>query len=197
MSNLVWIDLETGGLNTDNHDTNINIPESEFGASFYPILQIGVHVTDEDLNIVDGDGLSFAIWNPQWALDDCCDWSKTHFADTLMKVCSNPRQALKLSAAEARIIMHLTRYGVECGLSPLCGNSVQLDRDFIMHQMPNLSNFLHYRNIDVSSFKEVVKRWYPQTAKLVMKAGSHDALTDIKESIAELRLYRDQCMIKV
>lgn len=191
--NLAWIDLETGGLcNATNRD-DPRVPENLDGAQHYAILEIGVHVTDKDLNVID-NGLRIIIYHDKEALERRVgDWSQEQFADTLMVECqdtSNP----SLQAAEEMVIAHLKEHGITEWSSPLCGNSIYLDRRFIENQMPSLNRFLHYRQYDVSSVGEMVSRWYPEAFdKRPEKAGSHSALADIKESIEELRYYRASC----
>jgi oligoribonuclease len=193
-SNLAWADFETGGLCGTTHAEDSRIPVGKDGAEHYAILQIAIHVTDCNLNIID-EGLDLIIFHDQHVLDERVGpWSRNQFAKSLMKSCLytiNPT----LSEAEDQVIDYLKRYGIQKGASPLCGNSIYLDRRFMESQMRKLNDFMHYRQLDVSSVGEVMSRLYPDTfQKRPKKVASHDALTDIRESIEELRFYHTHCM---
>lgn len=193
--NLAWIDLETGGLPGASSKDDPLIPKGADGAIQYAILEIGVHVTDKDLNLL-GEGLRLVIHHSTAELNERVgQWSRDQFADTLMLECSNPGNPT-LEQAEQQVIEYLKVHGIEAGKSPLCGNSIYLDRRFIETQMPELNGFLHYRQLDVSSVAESLSRWYPEIwDKRPEKKGSHSALVDIRESIEELRYYRQHCMV--
>ena len=170
-SNLVWIDLEMTGLDAETD----------------AITEIASVVTDAELRIL-AEGPDLAVQAPEAALAGMDDWNAEHHraSGLLARVRSEgvgPREA------EARTMAFVERY-VKAGSSPLCGNSVWQDRRFLARHMPALNAYLHYRNIDVSSVKELARRWRPDIAEQVRKRNAHLALADIRESIAELRLYR-------
>ena len=193
-SNLAWIDFETGGLCGLTHEDDPRIPKGKDGAQHYAILQIGVHITDHNLNILD-EGLDLIIHHAPEVLDQRVgEWSRKQFANTLMKSCVSALNPT-LETAEIRVIDYLKEFGIEAGKSPLCGNSIYLDRRFMECQMRKLNGFLHYRQLDVSSVGELISRMYPQTFdRRPVKSAKHDALSDIRESIEELRFYRNECM---
>lgn len=168
--NLIWIDLEMSGLDPEKH----------------VILEIAAIVTNSNLDII-AEGPNIVIHHPREALSTIEEWSKTHHESSglLDKVKRSPSSCHK---AEVETLEFLHRYSKK-GESPLCGNSIWQDRRFLTRHMPSLSAFFHYRNIDVSTVKELVKRWYPALAK-VKKRQDHLALNDIKESIEELKYYR-------
>jgi len=172
---LVWMDLEMSGLD----------PEKEV------ILEIAAIVTDGDLGIV-AEGPAIAIHHPDAVLRGMEAWSKKqHRASGLIdRVKASGYDCQK---AEEEILTFLSRY-CKKGASPLCGNSIWQDRRFLVKHMPRLEEFFHYRIIDVSSIKELVKRWYPSIPPY-RKKKVHLALNDIRESIGELRYYRDKVFI--
>lgn len=175
-SNLIWIDLEMSGLK----------PETD------QILEIATIVTDKDLNIL-AEGPSLVVHQPDAVLDGMDEWCTTHHgASGLTEKVRN--SAISLAQAEAETLAFVEQW-VTPGHSPLCGNSIWQDRRFLIKYMPALDNFCHYRNIDVSTLKELAARWRPELLAGVNKAGSHRALDDIKESIAELAYYRDTFMV--
>ena len=176
--NLVWIDLEMTGL----------CPEKDH------ILEIASIVTDNQLNIL-AQGPSLVIHQPQQALLEMNDWvSKQHTRTGLVDAVQ--KSTITLEQAEQETLDFLGKY-CQPGDSPLCGNSVWQDRAFIRLSMPRLNNFLHYRIIDVTSIKELVKRWYPNNPHAEFKKqDSHRALDDIKESVAELAHYRQHFFVK-
>jgi len=167
---MIWIDLEMTGIGPEEH----------------VILEIATLVTDHDLEVV-AEGPNIAIHYPQDVLATMEQWSRTHHeaSGLLDRVRSSPHDCKE---AEDMTLTFLARHSKK-GCSPLCGNSVWQDRRFLAKQMPRVNAFLHYRNIDVSSIKELVKRWYPDLP-IFKKEKNHLALSDIKESIAELRYYR-------
>lgn len=169
---LVWIDLEMTGLD----------PEKE------RIIEMATIITDSELNLV-AEGLVVAVHQPDSLLDAMDEWcTKTHGESGLTK---RVRES-KVSAAEAeqQTIAFLKEY-LEPGKSPLCGNSIGQDRRFLVKYMPELEDFFHYRNLDVSTVKELARRWRPDVLEGVKKQGSHLALDDIRDSINELRHYRE------
>ncbi|MCP4753199.1 MAG: oligoribonuclease [Proteobacteria bacterium] len=170
-NHLIWIDLEMTGLNSE----------------IDRILEIATVITDTDLNIV-RKGLELAIFQEDKILENMDDWCRDHHGRSGLtdKV---KKSAITETEAEKRTIDYIKEY-IEKGEAPLCGNSVHQDRSFLAKYMPELNEYLHYRNIDVSSVKELSYRWFSDLAKFE-KANSHTALNDIYESIAELRYYRD------
>jgi oligoribonuclease len=170
--NLVWIDLEMSGLDPDR----------------CVILEVATVVTDEDLNVVE-EGPDLVVHHDEEALETLSDWSREHFGKSglLDRVRASP---LGVAEVEARTLEFLRRH-VAPRTSPICGNSVHMDRHFLWRRMRALHDFFHYRNLDVSTLKELLRRWYPGRFSPPEKAGAHVALEDVRESIAELRYYRD------
>ena len=169
--NLIWIDLEMTGLDT-------------VGDS---ILEIATAVTDKALNIL-AEGPEFAIRHPLDRLEAMDDWNRSqHRKSGLWQrvIESNA----DLASAEAATMDFLLRW-VPPGKSPMCGNSICQDRRFLHRLMPRLERFFHYRNLDVSTIKELARRWAPDLYKGFTKESTHTALSDTRDSIAELRYYR-------
>ena len=167
---LIWIDLEMSGLDPEEH----------------VILEIASLVTDERLDIV-AEGPNIAIHHPEETLNGMEDWSrKHHLASGLLdRVKSSP---LNCRQAEEETLKFLALHCRQ-GESPLCGNSIWQDRRFLVKYMTDLEAFLHYRNIDVSTIKELSTMWYPRLPPFI-KDKAHLAMIDILESIQELRHYR-------
>ena len=174
-SNLIWIDLEMTGLD----------PEKMV------ILEIASIVTDADLNII-AEGPQLAINYPESVLENKEDWSRTHHQESglLDRVRSS---AVDCSSAEQETLSFVSAH-CERGESPLCGNTIWQDRRFLVKHMPLLESYFHYRLIDVSTIKELVARWYPDIPEY-RKKKDHLALSDIRESIGELRYYRENIFI--
>jgi oligoribonuclease len=170
-TNLVWIDLEMTGLEPDH--------------CF--IIEIATLITNSDLNLL-AEGPELVIHNSEAQLESLSDWSRKTFTKSglLERVRAS---AVSLAEAERLTLEFVKQYCAE-RTAPLCGNSIHTDRHFLYSHMPALNAWLHYRNIDVSSFKEVLRRWYPDRYHPPTKAGKHEALADIQESIAELAYYR-------
>ncbi len=169
---LIWIDLEMTGLD----------PAKE------RIIEIATLVTDSQLNII-AEGPVFAIHQPDSLLNRMDDWcTKTHGASGLTQRVRDSR--ITTQEAEAETLAFLKQH-VKPGTSPMCGNSVHQDRRFMQFEMPQLEAFFHYRNLDVSTLKELAKRWSPGLDKGFKKSTQHLAMADILESIAELRYYRE------
>ena len=168
---LVWLDMEMTGLNPDS-DT---------------ILELAMVVTDADLQVV-AESASWAVHQSDGVLAGMDEWNtKTHGASGLIdRVRSS---ALDMRAVEAAAIDFMKDW-IGKGVSPMCGNSICQDRRFMARYMPALERWFHYRNLDVSTVKELCRRWRPDLAGQVQKTGAHTALADIHESIEELRYYR-------
>ena len=174
-SHLIWIDLEMTGLDPEKH----------------VILEIATVVTDGDLTLV-AEGPNIVIHHPKEILVTMDQWAETHHeaSGLLERVQASPYDCKK---AEQMTLEFLRLY-CRKEHSPLCGNSVWQDRRFLAKYMPSLNAFCHYRNIDVSSIKELVKRWYP-ALPLFKKQGAHLASIDIQESIDELKYYRQKVFL--
>ena len=169
--NLIWIDLEMTGLK----------PDSDV------IIEIATVVTDKELAIL-GDGPVFAIHQPDEVLARMDEWNqKQHGSSGLVNRVRSSR--ISTAEAEARTLAFLAPL-VPAGASPICGNSICQDRRFLARHMPQLERFFHYRNLDVSTLKELARRWAPAVADGFVKQGAHLAQADIHESIRELRHYR-------
>lgn len=170
-NHLIWIDLEMTGLDPDTDS----------------ILEIATLVTDSDLNVV-AEGPEFAVAHPLSRLEAMDEWNRTTHAKTgLWQRVLDSR--VGLAEAEAETIRFLEAW-VPKGKSPICGNSICQDRRFLVRCMPRLEDYFHYRNLDVSTLKELVRRWNPRLLEGFKKDGTHTALSDIRESVAELRYYR-------
>ena len=168
---LIWIDCEMTGL----------VPES------HELLEIAAVVTDADLNIL-ARSPEFAIRHPLETLEAMDDWNRnTHGRSGLwQRVLQSP---FNTAQAEAHMVAFLSEW-VDAGISPMCGNSIGQDRRFLARLMPRLEAYFHYRNIDVSTLKELCRRWNPALLDGFIKQGRHTALADIEESVAELNYYR-------
>jgi oligoribonuclease len=171
---LVWIDLEMTGLDVERHR----------------IVELAVLVTDANLEVL-ADGLDLVVHQPEEVLAGMDDFvRKMHTRSGLLTEIE--RSTLTLDEAGKRAVEYITRFVPEAGAAPMCGNSIGVDRRFLDRYLPDLDRYLHYRSIDVSSIKELCRRWYPAVyQKRPGKAESHRALDDIRESVAELRYYRD------
>ncbi|OZB43135.1 UNVERIFIED_CONTAM: orn [Trichonephila clavipes] len=170
-TNLIWLDLEMTGLE----------PKTDV------ILEMATIVTDSQLNIL-AEGPVFAIKTADDILDNMDPWCvEQHGKSGLTARCR--ASTVTLAEAEQQTIAFLSQY-VSKGKSPMCGNSIGQDRRFLAEYAPELEAFFHYRNLDVSTVKELARRWHPEVLQKVQKSSSHLALDDIRESIAELVTYR-------
>ena len=170
--NLVWVDMEMTGLDPDSDR----------------IIEVAVVVTDSNLNIL-AEGPVFAIHQSNEMLDGMDAWNKgTHGRSGLIERV----KASTISEADAEsALIDFLKHFVPNGKSPMCGNTICQDRRFMVRGMPKLEAFFHYRNLDVSTLKELCKRWKPELASGFKKHQKHTALADIIESIEELRYYRE------
>lgn len=173
---LIWIDCEMTGLSLETD----------------ALVEIAVLVTDENLNVL-GDGVDLVIATSPEKLAGMRDEVRNmHTESGLITEIPN---GVSISAAEEAVIQYLASH-TQPGKSPLAGNSVGMDRSFIARDMPRLNEYLHYRTVDVSSIKELARRWYPKVYfNAPKKTGNHRALGDIKDSIEELRYYQSQIFI--
>ncbi|UJF25394.1 oligoribonuclease [Suttonella sp. R2A3] len=174
-NNLIWIDLEMTGLDSQTHE----------------IIEIATIITDAELNIL-AEGPVLAIHQPDQIIDNLDEWN-THYHGKSGLVDRVKASAISYAEAEQATLEFVRQY-VPKRQSPMCGNSICQDRRFMARLMPDLEAFFHYRNLDVSTLKELAKRWYPDA--MYQKQSTHTALADIKDSIDELRHYRQQLFIK-
>jgi oligoribonuclease len=174
---LVWLDLEMTGLDVERH----------------VIVEIAVLVTDDQLGPVD-EGIDLIVHQPPTALAEMDDFVRTmHTKSGLLTEIE--ASSLSLAEAGALALDYVRAHVPTTGTAPLCGNSIGVDRRFLDRQLPELDRYLHYRSIDVSSLKELCRRWYPAVYKgRPGKVETHRALTDVLESIAELRYYREHML---
>jgi oligoribonuclease len=171
-NNLIWIDLEMTGLDTANDR----------------IIEIATIMTDAQLNIL-AEGPVLAIHQPDGVLNGMDEWNtRQHGKSGLTERVR--KSTLTEADAEHQTMKFLEKY-VPSGASPMCGNSICQDRRFMARCMPALEAFFHYRNLDVSTIKELVKRWAPDAVNGFKKGGTHLALDDTRDSIRELRFYRE------
>jgi len=174
--NLVWIDLEMTGL----------LPHRD------RIIEIATIVTDPFLEVI-AEGPVYAVKQSEDLLNDMDEWNtRTHNASGLIHRIAE--RGVEERFAEQETIDFIKQY-VPANASPLCGNSICQDRRFLYRYMPDLEKYLHYRNLDVSSVKELIRRWRPDLLGGFQKKGSHQAMADIQESIEELKYYREHFML--
>lgn len=171
-SHLIWVDMEMTGLQPDSDR----------------IIELAAVITDAQLNTI-AESPVLVVHQSDAVLDGMDAWNKgTHGKSGLIdKVKAS---VLDEAEAEARMLTFLAAH-IPQGVSPMCGNSICQDRRFMARWMPKLEQFFHYRNLDVSTLKELMKRWKPELAKGLTKHGKHEALADIYESIEELKYYRE------
>jgi len=174
-SNLVWVDMEMTGLNPDSDR----------------VIEIAVVVTDSHLNVV-AEGPVIAVGQTELVMSTMDDWNTaTHGRSGLT---ARVREStIDEAQAERVVIEFLSRY-VPSGKSPMAGNSICQDRRFMARWLPRLEAFFHYRNLDVSTLKELARRWKPEAYRSFQKSSRHEALADIYESIEELKHYRAQML---
>jgi oligoribonuclease len=169
---LVWIDMEMTGLNPDTDR----------------IIEVAIVVTDNNLETI-AEAPVLVVHQPDSIMDGMDNWNKsTHGKSGLIEKVK--ASTLDEAAVEAQMIEFLKEY-VPARTSPMCGNSICQDRRFMARWMPAFEDYFHYRNLDVSTLKELAKRWKPDMAKGVKKHGKHEAMADIYESIEELKHYRE------
>ncbi|WP_411832021.1 oligoribonuclease [Pseudoxanthomonas mexicana] len=168
---LIWIDLEMTGLDTDRDS----------------ILEIATVVTDSQLNVL-AEGPELAIAHPLEALEAMDEWNRNQHRRSGLWQRVLDSQA-SLGRAEALTVDFLSQW-LPAGASPMCGNSICQDRRFLHRLMPRLEKYFHYRNLDVSTLKELARRWAPGVLEGVRKQSAHTALSDVRDSIEELRHYR-------
>ena len=175
--NLIWIDCEMTGLSLESD----------------ALVEIAVLVTDSELNLI-GEGIDVVIHASDGQLEGMSDFVREMHTNSGL-ITEIPK-GISIAAAEAKIIAYLESASTIAGKSPLAGNSVGVDRAFIDRDMPSLSAYLHYRTIDVSSIKELARRWNPKAYfNAPAKTGNHRALGDIQDSIAELAYYRSAIFV--
>jgi len=172
-NNLIWIDMEMSGLSPDNDR----------------VLELAIVITDSQLNVV-AEGPVKVVHQPDDVFERMDSWNKsTHKKSGLIDRSKASTQ--NEAEVEAELIAFLAQYSPVSG-SPMCGNSICQDRRFLAKHMPKLEAFFHYRNLDVSTLKELAKRWKPGIMAGFAKHGKHEALADIHESIEELKYYREK-----
>ena len=171
-NNLIWIDMEMSGLNSDSDH----------------ILEVAMVITDSQLNVV-AEAPVLVVSQLDSVLENMDKWNKsTHTKSGLIDKVKASKQAE--SEVEADMLTFLQKH-VSPKISPMCGNSICQDRRFLARSMPQLESYFHYRNLDVSTLKELVKRWKPDIIPGLTKQGKHEALADIYDSIAEMKYYRE------
>ena len=170
--NLIWIDMEMSGLSSDRDR----------------IIEVALVVTDSQLNVV-AEAPVLVVHQSDTVLDGMDNWNKsTHGKSGLIDKIK--ASTLTEAEVEARMLAFLQQH-VPAGVSPMCGNSICQDRRFLARSMPQLEAYFHYRNLDVSTLKELVKRWKPEIAAGLTKQSKHEALADIYDSIIEMKYYRE------
>jgi len=175
--NLIWVDCEMTGLELDKD----------------VLVEIAVLVTDSQLNVL-GEGVDFVIKASQESIDGMNDFVRQMHTDS--GLITEIPNGVTLEEASAAILEYLNKYAPGAGKSPLAGNSVSVDRTFIAKYLPEVNAYLHYRTVDVSSIKELARRWYPKVYFAApKKTGNHRALGDIRDSIDELEYYRTSIFI--
>lgn len=173
---LIWLDMEMTGLDPDTEH----------------VLEIATLITNAELEII-AEGPDIVVHQSDEILDAMGDWCREHHgASGLTEACRS--STVSVTEAERQTLAFVEAH-CEPGRSPLCGNTIGQDRRFLVRHMPTLDAFLHYRSVDVSTIKELCERWYPALPG-VLKSEAHRALDDIRESLAELRYYREHIFVK-
>jgi oligoribonuclease len=171
-NNLIWIDMEMSGLNPDTDK----------------VLEVAIVVTDSQLNTV-AEAPVLVVHQPDSVLDAMDDWNRsTHAKSGLVE---RVKASILAEAAVQQTLVAFLSQHVPPRISPMCGNTVHQDRRFMARHLPDLEAWFHYRNLDVSTLKELAKRWKPAIMAGLTKHGKHEALADIHESIEELKYYRE------
>ena len=171
-SNLIWIDLEMTGLDPDRDR----------------VIEIATIVTDSGLNVL-AEGPVLAIHQSEETLSGMDEWNTRQHRES--GLCDRVRSSTRTEADAARETLEFVSGYVPAGCSPMCGNGICQDRRFLARWMPQLERFFHYRNLDVSTVKELCRRWRPELCDGMTKESRHRALDDVRESIAELVFYRE------
>jgi len=173
---LIWLDLEMTGLNP----------------SINRIIEIATVITDAQLNVI-AEGPAMAIFQPEEILSHMDDWNQNQHTQSGL-VNRIRHSQVDEAQAEQLTLEFLSKY-LPPKTSPICGNTIYQDRRFLYKWMPQLESFFHYRNVDVSTIKELALRWYPQIVGSYKKDSTHTALADVYDSINELKFYREKCFI--
>ncbi len=175
-NNLIWVDMEMTGLNPDTDR----------------IIEVALVITDPQLNTI-AEGPVLVVHQPDEILDGMDKWNKsTHAKSGLIDKIKASR--FNEADVEAQMLEFLKLH-IPSGVSPMCGNSICQDRRFMVRSMPQLEAYFHYRNLDVSTLKELVKRWKPEISAGLSKESKHEALADIYDSINELKYYRQHFIV--
>lgn len=183
---LIWIDLETTGL---------DISDNMHGVHTHKIVEVGMHITDSNFNIID-PGFEVVIHHPKDELAAVMNDFVTNMHTQSGLLDKVEASTISLAQAEQMMIEYVASFNIAPKSSPICGNNVSFDKNFIDAQMPFFAQILHYRKIDVSSIKEIVARQYPDTAAQLDKPNKHRGLDDIQQSIKELTFYMNSVFVQ-
>ncbi len=184
---LIWIDLETTGL---------DVADNMMGMHKHKIIEVGMHITDVNFNIIDKGFEIIIHHNEKDIMPLMNDFVKDMHTKSglLEKIKKSP---FSLATAEKMMLDYIESYNIAPASSPICGNNVSFDKNFIDAQMPTFAKLLHYRKIDVSSFKEVYARLYPEVVSELVKPYKHRGLEDIQDSIREMKFYQEKFFPKI